>query len=437
MANYSLAYLENCRSGFGSVSIAALINDQIVVPDHHVSCGDFVHKTAFFQLPISAKQATIVFKIHTTSADAAALFTDVQIHFEGAPLAAFLLSVNRTRGVAFAPNRQFFSVTDTGNHRILFVHVNTGLQIGIVGSGSPGWIDSSGTHARFNLPSSVTIDSNSTWAFVSDSANHRVRLVNISSNIVTTLAGSGFASWVDGIGASASFNNPNGIAVARSGAYLLVCDSGNNVIRSLELATRQVLTLAGSGHAQFSDGVGTLSSFFNPLGIAVDPSGAYAVVTDSGNNRIRLVTILTGLVRTLADPLGAFGAPISVPRSVAMDSTGLFALVSSGDHRIRRLVFGKVCSAGFYCPSGSSSATQVACPISAFCPSASSAPQSCTPGYFCVTTGLSAPSGLCAPGYFCANGSAFTMRGAVDGQGIAIFSLHLVELWMVSNLLCV
>ena len=64
-------------------------------------------------------------------------------------------------------------------------------------------------------------------------------------------------------------------------------------------------------------------------------------------------------------------------------------------------------------------AASQACAVGFFCPNAS-AQIACGAGAFCAVTGLSAPV-LCAPGYYCANGEAFTVRGAVDGQGMGDF----------------
>ena len=47
-------------------------------------------------------------------------------------------------------------------------------------------------------------------------------------------------------------------------------------------------TLAGSGTAQWADGVGTAARFKNPFGVCVDANGA-VIIADSGNNRIRKI----------------------------------------------------------------------------------------------------------------------------------------------------
>ena len=55
-----------------------------------------------------------------------------------------------------------------------------------------------------------------------DLSNHRVRRVDLATGATTTLAGSGAAGFRDGDRASARFNSPNGVAIDPSGAFAVV-----------------------------------------------------------------------------------------------------------------------------------------------------------------------------------------------------------------------
>ena len=74
------------------------------------------------------------------------------------------------------------------------------------------------------------------------------------------------------------------------------------------------------------------------------------------------------------------------------------------------------CVAGYVCPSGSTSTTQVACPAGTFSniPEASELSQcsTCPAGQFCASTGLTAPSGTCDPGHYC-------LAGAISASPVA------------------
>ena len=95
-------------------------------------------------------------------------------------------------------------------------------------------------------------------ALVADQANHRVRAVT-PAWLVSTLAGIGAATYGDGVGASAYFYNPTGLALAPSG-QLLLADQANQRIRAVSPAGA-VLTFADSGSATSADGLGTAASF--------------------------------------------------------------------------------------------------------------------------------------------------------------------------------
>jgi hypothetical protein len=203
----------------------------------------------------------------------------------------------------------------------------------------------------------------------------------------------------DGTGANAKFSlNMFHLAIDSTGSYALICDVNNHLIRRLDIASTQVTTLTGSGAAGFQNGVGTGAVFNRPRGVSFDPTGNYALIVDGENHRVRRIVISTAQVTTLAgtgnasavDGAGA-SATFWIPHAISIDTSGSFALVAdSGSNRIRRIALSSPpCSPGYYCPSGSSSPTQVAC----------------------------------AAGFYCASGAAFTVRGAMDGQGMDDFYL--------------
>lgn len=103
---------------------------------------------------------------------------------------------------------------------------------------------------------------------------------------VTTFAGSGVKGFADGVGVSAHFNSPSGLAVDSTGT-VYVADSFNHRIRKI-LPDGTVSTLAGSGSHGFSNGVGIDARFKFPKGVAVDSTGV-VYVADSYNNRIRKI----------------------------------------------------------------------------------------------------------------------------------------------------
>ena len=160
---------------------------------------------------------------------------------------------------------------------------SSGIVTTLAGSGAAGNADGTGTAAQFNSPAGVAVDSSGT-VYVADVGNSRIRTIT-SAGVITTLAGStqGFAN---GTGTAAQFYNPYGVAVDSSGT-VYVADYYNQRIRKITTAG-VVTTLAGSGTASFKDGNGTAAQFYDPSGVAVDSSGT-VYVADYDNNRIRKI----------------------------------------------------------------------------------------------------------------------------------------------------
>jgi serine/threonine-protein kinase len=160
---------------------------------------------------------------------------------------------------------------------------------------------------------------------------------------VTTLAGSGSRGSTDGQGTLASFENPRGVAVDGSG-NVYVADYDDHRIRKIT-PSGSVTTLAGSGSAGSADGQGKAASFNEPFGVAVD-AGGNVYVADSFNYQIRKITP-SGSVTTLAgsgDNGSADGqgkaASFFRPMGVAVDGSGNVYVADSNNHRIRKITAG-------------------------------------------------------------------------------------------------
>ena len=207
----------------------------------------------------------------------------------------------------------------------------------LAGSGSDGNTDGTGEEATFSSPYGVA--ATATHVFVSSLNGNKIRQVEISTGIVSTLAGSGTALSVDGTGTAASFNSPRGVAA--NSTHVFVCSIGSNNIRQIEISTGIVTTLAGSGSAGDSDGTGTAASFDSPRGLAANATHVF--VCDRNNNKIRQIEISTGVVTTLAGS-GAIGstngsgstASFSFPNGVATNSTHVF-VADSGNDKVRAI----------------------------------------------------------------------------------------------------
>ena len=251
-------------------------------------------------------------------------------------------SFNNPRGIAVIPWSGVIIVADTDNNRIRLVTL-FGVVTTLAGSGSAAFADGTGAAASFRYPRGVAVIPLSGLIVVADTNNNRIRIVDPTSRAVTTLAGSGSPAFADGMGATASFNGPYGVAIIPLSGIIVVADQGNSRIRLVNPTTGDVTTLAGSGNSAFSDGLGAAASFFNPYGVATVPSSGLIVVGDYSNSRIRLVNPTSGAVTTIAgssnqafaDGTGA-AASFYLPWGVAViPSSSVIVVADAGNNRIR------------------------------------------------------------------------------------------------------
>lgn len=203
------------------------------------------------------------------------------------------------RGISLDPTGGLI-VADYGSNRIRKL-LPSGEVITIAGTGAPGFADGAATTgAQFQGPSGVAVDRTGTHIYVADGDNHRIRMIHTVTGEVTTVAGSGRAAYVDGARHEASFNYPRGVALDHATGHLYVSDWGNNRIRVIDAATGVVSTLAGSGASSHIDGDGITAGFDSPTGIAIDHAGSCLYISDSNSHRIRRVTLGSGDVITVA-----------------------------------------------------------------------------------------------------------------------------------------
>jgi sugar lactone lactonase YvrE len=204
---------------------------------------------------------------------------------------------------------------------------------------SGGAIDGAGVDARFGSPHGVAVDLAGT-VYVVDTFNRTIRKVT-PLGVVTTLAGTaGKVGADDGLGAAASFNYPERIALDGLG-NLYVSDNG--AIRKITPGG-MVSTLAGQvGVWGSNDGTGSEARFVAVYGLAVDAAGT-VYVSDSTSGTIRKISP-AGVVATLAGNRGFYGAVdgrgaaarFGAPRGLALDAAGNIYVADWLSHTIRKV----------------------------------------------------------------------------------------------------
>ena len=189
---------------------------------------------------------------------------------------------NNPWGVAIDTNGYSYVTTNSGCN-VRKISPADGSVSTFVGSACATPADGIGTLAVFNGATGITIDSSANF-YVADKT--LIRKIS-SAAAVSTLAGSATSGLADGTGTAAKFNTPYGLAVDTN-LNVYVADSDNNVIRKIN-PLGGVSTFAGSGTPSSVDGTGTLATFYAPRGLAVDTNGNIFVAEYSGN-KVRKIT---------------------------------------------------------------------------------------------------------------------------------------------------
>ena len=219
------------------------------------------------------------------------------------------------------------------------VDVASGVVTTLAGSGAAGSADGVGTAAEFHHPHGLALSADGATLFVSDRRNHKIRQVDVSTAVVTSLAGSGVGGSADGVGTAAEFDVPIGLALSVDGTTLFVADCFNHKIRQMNVSTAVVTTLAGSGARGSADGVGEAAEFNNPGSLALSVDGTTLFVVYEGKD-VRMISAVQQQypsddrkVAQRAQGLGALPkvdtlAKVDAAKSVAVGHDGAELIVS-------------------------------------------------------------------------------------------------------------
>src|SRR6204780_1320384 len=243
-------------------------------------------------------------------------------------------------------------IADTGNAVIRRVVLATGIISTYAGTPDTQGFPTSGVSAastQLAYPAGVATDANGNL-FIADEGDNIVCRVDVTSKIITIVAGTGAASFSGdgGPATSATLNEPDGLAVDSAG-NIYISDALNAVVREVSASgpnAGEIQTIVGNTTFGFSgDGGPALSAeLTNPAGLFVDSSTGNLWIADYWANRIRLYSpgnnkqITTVVGNGLVGDGGpATSASFYFPRTPQLDSEGNLYIVDAENDRIREV----------------------------------------------------------------------------------------------------
>jgi sugar lactone lactonase YvrE len=266
---------------------------------------------------------------------------------DGGP--ATLAMLNGPRGLTFDANGNLW-FADTANNVVREINLQPGLQYGVIatvvgqGPGGYGYSGDGGLegYAKLNGPRDLSFDPRGNL-FIADTANNAIRKIDTSGSISTFVGPASANPNIPFI-----LNLPRAIAFDGGAANLYIADTGGNAVRVVNMQTSTLATLAGTGTANFSgDGGPAAGATLNgPRGVVVDPVFGNVYISDYSNRRVRMVDRGTNLITTVAgtgaasysgDNGPATSAALNGPTWATFDSFGNMFISDLNNARIREV----------------------------------------------------------------------------------------------------
>jgi len=266
--------------------------------------------------------------------------------------AADMAQINNPYGVVIGPDGALYWA-DFGSNRILRLDLRAKRVTVVAGAGTKGHLGDGGPAkaALLSAPHEVRFDSKGNM-FVAERDSHVVRHVDMKTQVISTVAGTGVAGYSGdgGPASSAQLNQPHSI-VLDSSDNVLICDINNNRVRKIDAKTGVISTFAGTGeNAATPDEGGMLTSpIAAPRSIDIAPDGTMYLILRAGN-KVLAMNPAQGRLRRIAGTgeLGyegdggpalnaKFGTPPSAlngPKGVALGGNTLY--VSDTENHVIR-----------------------------------------------------------------------------------------------------
>ncbi|MCE9534239.1 MAG: hypothetical protein K8T89_24430, partial [Planctomycetes bacterium] len=213
------------------------------------------------------------------------------------------------------------------------------------GKSASGPDSGQGKEMTFKEPNGLCLDGKGKL-YIADVADHKVRVLDLTSGKMTTLCGTGKSGQTGdgGAFAEATLSGPRAVAVGPD-SNLYICERNGNAIRKVDFKSGKIERVAGTGMKGYTgDGGSALTATFNgPKEIDIDKAGNIFIV-DTENQAIRRIDAKSGKISTVAgsgkagntgDDGPATKATMGRPHGVVVGPDGAIYIGDTNSHKIR------------------------------------------------------------------------------------------------------
>ncbi len=252
------------------------------------------------------------------------------------------LEFNDPHGVVISKNQRMY-IADTLNHRAVEIDLKTGRADVVAGTGRAGYSGDGGraVEAMFNQFYAIDINRAGDKLYITDLGNRRVRLLDLKSGVVTTIAGNGLSGVPDD-GANAAQSplvDPRATAVDSKG-NVYVLERRGNALRVID-KNGKIRTVIAPG-INPSAGAAGLNG---PKHLCIDLQDN-VIIADAENHLIKKYYPKSGAVEVIAgsgekgdqlisnDPIKT---QLNRPHGVFVHQSGALYISDSYNHRVLKL----------------------------------------------------------------------------------------------------
>eukprot|EP01038_Epipyxis_sp_PR26KG_P010043 gene10043-13501_t len=222
--------------------------------------------------------------------------------------------------------------------------------ITIAGTTTSGYSGDNGfaTAAALNTPGGLYVTTDSV-IYIADKGNNRIRRIDSGTGIINTYAGTGKGSFSgdNSLANSSALRSPSDVWIDEANGILYIADTTNNRIRKVNLSTSIISTVCGTGLSTYNgDGMlATSTNIYGPTSVTTDTVGNFYFSTRT-DNRVGKVTTSTGIMSNIAgynvagyngDNMLAIYAKLNTPVAVRLNSRGKVYVSENNGNRIRAI----------------------------------------------------------------------------------------------------